>query len=165
MNAQVNLAIMEELVRIHHKDIAVSVHLVLRVFNVMRKIVTVIKFHHLVQSAQCAEMSQELVILAAFAEPDIKARNVTLLLILVSQILAATEPNANSYNKEDFSAIVKKDGRDLCVTSILMTVQSNHVLSEQIAQISSMTTGVNVQLVLLGSDVKTRSIYACPRDA
>ena len=135
MNVQVNLVIMEELVRIHHKDIAVSVHLVLRVFNVMRKIVTVIKFHHLVQSAQCAEMSQELVILAAFAEPDIKARNVTLLLILVSQILAATEPNANSYNKEDFSAIVKRDGRDLCVTSILMTVLSNHVLLELTVQI------------------------------
>ena len=89
----------------------------------------------------------------------------TLLLILVSQILAAMEPNANSYNKEDFSAIVKRDGRDLCVTSILTTVQSNHVLLEQIAQILSMTTGVNVQLGLLGRDVKTRLIYACPRAA
>ena len=135
MNVQVNLVIMEELVRIHHKDIAVSVHLALLVFNAMRKIVTVIKFHHLVQSARCAEMSQELVISAVFAEPDIKARNVTLLLILVSQILAAMEPNANSYNKEDFSAIVKKDGRDLCGTSILMTVQSNHVLLELTVQI------------------------------
>ena len=59
----------------------------------------------------------------------------TSLLILASQILAAMEPNANSYNKEDFSAIVKKDGRDLCVTSILMTVQSNHVLLELTVQI------------------------------
>ena len=72
MNAQANLATMEELVRTHHKDIAVSVLLDLRVFSAMRKIVTVIKFHHPVQSAQCAEMSQELVISAVSAEPDIK---------------------------------------------------------------------------------------------
>jgi hypothetical protein len=123
---------MEELARIHHKDIDVSAHQVLLDFSAMRKIVTVI--NRLVQSAQCAEMSQESVISAVSVEPDIKVRNVTSLLILASQILAAMEPNANSYNKEDFSAIVKKVGRDLCVTSILMTVKSNHVLLEQTVQ-------------------------------
>jgi inorganic triphosphatase YgiF len=123
---------MEELARIHHKDIDVSAHQVLLAFSAMRKIVTVI--NRLVQSAQCAEMSQESAILAVSVEPDIKVRNVTSLLILASQILAAMEPNANSYNKEDFSAIVKKAGRDLYVTSILMTVKSNHVLLEQTVQ-------------------------------
>jgi hypothetical protein len=123
---------MEELARIHHKDIDVSAHQVLLDFSAMRKIVTVI--NRLVQSAQCAEMSQESAISAVSVEPDIKVRNVTSLLILASQILAAMEPNANSYNKEDFSAIVKKVGRDLFVTSILMTVKSNHVLLEQTVQ-------------------------------
>jgi hypothetical protein len=123
---------MEELARIHHKDIDVSAHQVLPDFSVMRKIVTVI--NRLVQSAQCAEMSQESAISAVSVEPDIKVRNVTSLLILASQILAAMEPNANSYNKEDFSAIVKKVGRDLFVTSILMTVKSNHVLLVQTVQ-------------------------------
>jgi hypothetical protein len=123
---------MEELARIHHKDIDVSAHQVLLDFSAMRKIVTVI--NRLVQSARCAEMSQESAISAVSVEPDIKVRNVTSLLILASQILAAMEPNANSYNRDDFSAIAKKVGRDLCVTSILMTVKSNHVLLEQTVQ-------------------------------
>jgi hypothetical protein len=123
---------MEELARIHHKDIDVSAHQVSLAFSATRKIVTVI--NRLAQSAQCAEMSQESAISAVSVEPDIKVRNVTSLLILASQILAAMEPNANSYNKEDFSAIARKVGRDLCVTSILMTVKSNHVLLEQTVQ-------------------------------
>jgi hypothetical protein len=123
---------MEELARIHHKDIDVSAHQVLLDFSAMRKIVTVI--NRLVQSAQCAEMSQESAISAVSVEPDIKVRNVTSLLILASQILAAMEPNANSYNKDDFSAIARKVGKDPCVTSILMTVKSNHVLLEQTVQ-------------------------------
>ena len=70
MNAQVNLAIMEELARIHHKDIDVSAHQVLLAFSATRKIVTVI--NRLVQSVQCAEMSQESAISAVSVEPDIK---------------------------------------------------------------------------------------------
>ena len=70
MNAQVNLATMEELARIHHKDIDVSAHQVLLDFSAMRKIVTVI--NRPVQSAQCAEMSQESAISAVSVEPDIK---------------------------------------------------------------------------------------------
>ena len=89
----------------------------------------------------------------------------TSLLILASQILAAMEPNANSYNRDDFSAIVKKVGRDLCVTSILMTVQSNLVLLEQTVLTSSTTTDVNAQLDFLGRDVKTRLIYVWSRVA
>ena len=70
MNAQVSLAITEELARIHHKDIDVSAHQVLLAFSAMRKIVTVI--NRLVQSARCAEMSQESAISAVSVEPDIK---------------------------------------------------------------------------------------------
>ena len=89
----------------------------------------------------------------------------TSLLILASQILAAMEPNANSYNRDDFSAIARKVGRDLCVTSILMTAKSNPVLLEQTVLTSSTTTDVNAQLAFLGRDVKTRLIYVWSRVA
>lgn len=59
-------------------------------------------------------------------------------------------------HKEDTHVNVNQAGRVATVIKTLMTVLKNHVFSEEIALILSMTSNVSVQWDLLARDVKTR---------
>ena len=59
----------------------------------------------------------------------LQVKNAILLLILVLPHPVKMVLNANNYNKEDSFAAAKRDGKELFVTKISMTVPNNHVLS------------------------------------